>query len=987
MVDAYLSPIVDEYVKRVRAPIVNGRLHVMTSSGGLATPEMFRAKDSLLSGPAGGVVGAARAGRLSGFRRIIAFDMGGTSTDVARFDGDFDYVFEHVVGDAHLVAPALAIESVAAGGGSVCRFDGSELHVGPESAGAVPGPACYGAGGPLTLTDVNLLLGRLDAARFDIPIDIGCAKRVLDTMTRAIESETGARPQREALLEGFCQIANERMADAIRTISIRKGYDPTEYTLVAFGGAGGQHACAVANQLDASTIVIPEDVSLLSALGLGYASIERIAERQVLKDLEQTRAEIPRWLDGLAREAIGELEREGEDPDEIEVRRRIVSLRFVGQDSVLQVEYDPNTPLEKAFEEKYQTVFGHWQSDRRIEVESLRVVVCAPHPEREGAAVEMDRTTEQSIHGPRHHARAWFDGAWHDTPVFERDDLPNGARIDGPALVFERYSVTVVEKDWSLSVDGAGAMVMRRATGDFAAKSHDGQTELVRLELFTNRFGAIAREMGEMLRRTAISTNIKERLDFSCALLDRDGDLVVNAPHIPVHLGAMGLCVRTLCRTTPMEKGDVVVTNHPRYGGSHLPDVTVVTPVHLTDGRLLGYVANRAHHAEFGGARPGSMPPDATSLAEEGVVVPPMYLFKSGVPVWSDLQRVLAGGRWPSRAIEENLADIRAAVAANRSGKAALLRLAAEHGADTVWHFMEALKRRAGKKLGDALRAIPSGVYEAEETLDDGSPLHVRIEIDGAKAIVDFAGSSGVHPQSLNATPAVVNSAVIYVLRLLVDEPLPLNEGLLRAISLDIPRGILNPDFPHDPAEAPAVVGGNVETSQRLVDTLIKALGLAACSQGTMNNVLFGNDHYSYYETVCGGTGAGPEYDGADAVHSHMTNTRITDPEIIEYRYPVRVIRFEIRRGSGGSGRRHGGAGAVREIEFLERMSVSVLGQHRKEGPYGLEGGLPGRPARLWIERADGRVVELGSIDGCEAGPGDRLVLKTPGGGGFGTES
>jgi 5-oxoprolinase (ATP-hydrolysing) len=512
----------------------------------------------------------------------------------------------------------------------------------------------------------------------------------------------------------------------------------------------------------------------------------------------------------------------------------------------------------------------------------------------------------------------------------------------------------------------------------------------VELELFTHRLAAVAWEMGELLRRTAVSVNVKERLDFSCAVLDPDGRLVVNAPHIPVHLGALGPCVRRVREKVALAPGDAVVTNHPAFGGSHLPDVTVVTPVYgepeseAAAPPLLGYVASRAHHAEIGGSRPGSMPPDARRLADEGVVIPPVKLLDRGCARWDAVRALLAGGPWPSRAVEENLADLAAALAANRRGAAALAALAATHGRDVLARAMAAIGERAAAKLSAALAARPDGRLAARERLDDGTPLAVAIEIAGGRARIDFTGSGAVHPGNLNAPPAVARSAVLYALRLLVDEPLPLNEGLLAPVELVLPEGILNPPFPDDPAEAPAVVGGNVETSQRLVDTILRALGLAACSQGTMNNVLFGNDRFGYYETVCGGTGAGPEFDGADAVHSHMTNTRITDPEVLERRYPVRLRRFAIRRGSGGAGRRRGGDGALREIEFLEPVEVSVLTQHRVESPYGMAGGKPGARGRQRLIRAGGEEVELASIDGCSAGPGDRLVVETPGGGGWG---
>lgn len=513
--------------------------------------------------------------------------------------------------------------------------------------------------------------------------------------------------------------------------------------------------------------------------------------------------------------------------------------------------------------------------------------------------------------------------------------------------------------------------------------------EAVQVELFTHRFAAVARQMGERLRRTAVSTNVKERLDFSCALLDAAGELVVNAPHIPVHLGALGLCVRRLREVIAMEPGDVVVTNHPGFGGSHLPDVTVVTPVFEGD-HLLGFVASRAHHAEIGGIRPGSMPPGATRLMEEGVVIPPMHLVRAGEPRWEEMRRVLLEAPHPTRAVEENLADLRAAVAASHRGAEALLALAQEHGRGTVAHYMDALKVRAEERLREALSRLPASRYEAVERLDDGSPIQVAIRISAGSAVVDFAGSAGVHPGNLNAPPAVVRSAVLYVLRLLIAEPLPLNEGILRPVEIRIPPGMLNPPFPDDPSEAPAVVGGNVETSQRVVDTLLKALGLAACSQGTMNNLLFGNARFGYYETVCGGAGAGPGFHGASAVHTHMTNTRITDPEVLEHRYPVRVERFAVREGSGGGGRWNGGNGVVRELVFLERLSVSLLTQHRVEEPYGGEGGGPGMPGRQRLVRvygAEGAEEELKPVDGCEAGPGDRLILETPGGGGWGTSS
>jgi 5-oxoprolinase (ATP-hydrolysing) len=1001
VVDAHLAPVVGVYLEGVRSRLEGGRLHVMTSAGGLAGAEAMRPKDSLLSGPAGGVVGAALAGRRSGLRRLIAFDMGGTSTDVARIAGDFEYVFEHRVGDARLFAPALAIESVAAGGGSICWFDGDRLRVGPQSAGARPGPACYGAGGPLTLTDVNLLLGRLDPERFRIPIRPAAAEAAFAALRAGLPRRAGGGAPPERLLAGFLAIADERMADAIRSVSLRRGHDPAGDALVAFGGAGGQHACGVAEHLGIRTILVPVDAGLLSALGLGHAVIERFAERQVVRPagLPGEAAALRRGFADLERRAAEALLAEGVAERDIVVRRRVIGMRFAGQDSTVDVEWDRRHPLRAAFESRHQALYGHRPPGRPVELVALRVVASGRPP---AAAPSRGRPRP---HAPRPAARrrVFAGDAWRAAAVFARDRLTPGARFTGPALVFEDHGATFVAPGWRAAVDGAGALLLtraaargptRRRTVGGPARRADSRGAAaatapgaVRLELFTNRFRALAVEMGDRLRRTAVSTNIKERLDFSCALLDPRGRLVVNAPHIPVHLGGIGLCVRSLARALPLGPGDVAVTNHPAHGGSHLPDVTVVTPVFLPGaGRpaLLGYVASRAHHAEIGGRRPGSMPPDATRLVEEGVVIPPSHLVHRGRPRWEAMRRRLLDGPHPTRAVEDNLADLRAAAAANHAGAEALRALARREGAATVLRFMRALAALAARRMRAALAGLPRGVARAGETLDDGSPLRAAVRIGGGRAIFDFSGSAGVHPGNLNATPAIVRSVVMYVLRLLLREPLPLNDGLLAPVTLRIPPGILDPGFPDDPARCPAIVGGNIETSQRLVDTLVKALRLCACSQGTMNNVLFGNDRFGYYETVGGGTGAGPGFHGESAVQCHMTNTRITDVEIIERRYPVRVERFAVRAGSGGRGRWRGGDGAVREIVFLAPLALSILAQHRRVAPYGMAGGGPGLPGAQRIVRASGEVLALDPIASCDVAPDDRLILETPGGGGWG---
>jgi 5-oxoprolinase (ATP-hydrolysing) len=975
--DAYLAPVVGKFLDRVAVHAAKDSLLVLSSAGGLGAARDTRSKDTLLSGPAGGVVGAAVAARRAGIALGIAFDMGGTSTDVARFEGECEVRREHRVGDAAIAAPALAIESVAAGGGSVCRFDGERLLVGPESAGAHPGPACYGAGGPLTITDVNLLLGRIDPDRFGIPIDPRAAERRFDELQDALGRSAPERPAARALLEGIVAIADEAMAGAIRRISTRRGYDPAEHALVAFGGAGGQHACGVAERLGMRRILLPADSGLLSAIGLGEAVLERFAESQVLEPLEIVQRNLDRRLEPLEREARAAVVLAGVPAGEAEVRRRALFLRLAGQETSLEIGWGPGVDVRAAFDRSYADTYGHDPGRRPIEVEAVRVVVSSKIPPVGPVppVAPLVRTVAQA------------QRRIGELPAFDRADLPPGATIDGPALILERHATAFVAHSWHATVLPDRSILLETGTGTVSAGTGAGASSAVSLELFTRRFTTLVEEMGERLERTAVSTNVKERLDFSCALLDPHGELVVNAPHIPVHLGALGTCVRAVGAALALGPGDVAVTNHPAFGGSHLPDVTVITPVFDASEptRLLGYVASRAHHAEIGGTRPGSMPPDATTLVQEGVVLRPMLLVAGGLPRWDEVRGILAGAPWPSRAVDDNLADLAAAVAANHAGAERLRELAGRHGIDEVHEQMRRLGGLAAERVREALRTRGDAVLEAEERLDDGTPLRVRITIEKGHARFGFAGTGAVHPGNLNATPAIVRSVVLYVIRLLLPDPLPLNEGLLRAVRIDLPRGsLLDPPFGDDPRVDPAVVGGNVETSQRLVDTLLKALGLAASSQGTMNNVIFGNERYGYYETIGGGCGAGPSFDGPSGVHSHMSNTRITDVEVLEHRYPVRVERFALRRGSGGAGQYRGGDGLVREIVFLEPATLSVLTQHRVEEPYGVDGGAPGARGRQWIVRVAGAIEELGPIDGRRVEAGDRLIVETPGGGGWG---
>jgi 5-oxoprolinase (ATP-hydrolysing) len=1088
-VNAFLSPVMDDYLEKISAVLERDSLRIMTSAGTLAKAESYTPKDGLLSGPAGGVIGAAAIGKrvakkLSGLPhkkagkdpsdlssskkqtasdaenlkkknptgmneiivpedpsdlpseeirefsntsdpkqknptdllKIISFDMGGTSTDVARFDGQIDYIYEHTVGDATLSAPAVDIETVAAGGGSICGFDGQSLTVGPESAGADPGPACYGRGGPLTITDVNLLLGRINPVNFHISIDTDAAAKRLKELMDQINSGSKTPLIRNQILMGFLDIANERMAQAIRKISIQKGFDPREYSLVAFGGAGAQHAMTVAEKLNIKNVLVPSDAGLLSARGLQQARLEEISSKQILKPLRQISASLTGLFEHLISDVAFNLQQQGIAAHKIEITRKQLFLRFKNQDTSIEIDWDPSTDIEEKFKCAYTEQYGHWLEAREIEVEAIRVKVSEV---QNGETTDADTDISFSEEVAKKAV-----GSSSGERVYIKSDFKPGAVLRGPALILDPYSTTVIEPGWEGELLDDGTWLMKglgkkdlsgfkNLTGLDSNPASSNRSDAVNLQLYTNRFRAVADQMGEMLRKTSMSVNVKERLDYSCALLDRDGYLVVNAPHIPVHLGAMGTCVREIIRyvakdpadfnsqkhqnTTDsrpsvninppdhFQEGDIIITNHPAFGGSHLPDVTVITPVFFAE-KLIGFTASRAHHAEIGGKRPGSMPPDANNLSEEGVVIPPIFLAKAGNFDWDTITDLLKNSPWPSRSVDENLADIQSAVAANHRGARELQLLAKTYGPEQLSGYMQKLKGYAEARMGATLQKITDGTYRAVEKLDDGTELHVTCKVEGQKMSIDFSGTSGVHPGNLNANPSIVNSVIMYVLRLMIDEPLPLNDGLLNPVEIIIPKGMLNPDFPDDPEKCPAVVGGNIEVSQRLADTLLKAFGLAACSYGTMNNVLFGNESFGYYETVAGGTGAGEGFHGADAVHQHMTNTRAADPEILEHRYPVRLDRYSIRELSGGSGKWSGGNGLIREMTFLEPVSLSVLAQHRVIPPYGLDHGQPGKTGRHWVEFKNGTKKELSWRDGVDLNPGDRFILHTPGGGGVGED-
>lgn len=979
LVNAYLTPVMKTYLDRIgratREAGAGSTLHVMTSSGGLVRADRYQPKDSLLSGPAGGVTGAAYVGRLLGFERLLTLDMGGTSTDTARYDGAFDYRWETEVGGVRLQAPALAIETVAAGGGSICGFDGQKLFVGPESAGAEPGPACYGAGGPLALTDVNLLLGKLDPGAMGIPVSRAAAVRALEVLRRAIERRTGESVEAEALLRGFEQIANEKMADAIRRISVARGFDPADYALLAFGGAGGLHACKVAELLDIDTVILPADAGLFSAFGIGTAAISRMATRQVLAPLRAQRSSLEALFAEAEEEARTAVANEGVAPRDIHIARRLCYLRLVGQEHTVEIEWSPGMVLESAFERRYRRLFGHYPTAGTIEVESIKVVAVAE--------TEMPPLVEAAVAKAPSGAMRHVQVGGRRVPVYYWPALLPAQQLEGPAIILHDTATSWLEEDWRLEVARGHNLILRRC-GKRRLSTNAARSEVIALELFANRFTAIAEEMGAQLRRTAFSTNVKERLDFSCALLDPEARLLVNAPHIPVHLGSLGLCARLVLEKLPLGPGDVIITNHPKYGGSHLPDITLLSGV--WDGaRLLGYVVNRAHHADIGGKRPGSMPPDARTLAEEGIVIAPTYLMRRGEVLWEQLEAILTAGPWPVRMLHENLADVKAALAALHTGQQRLIALARSEGHARTVHYMRALRQATAAAFLDSWKRFDGRTFEAEERLDDGATIRVRIHVQLPQITFDFTGTAAVHPGNLNANVAILHSVIIYVLRLVCGSAVPLNEGLMEHVRIVLPHGtLLHPPFEDEGEACPAVVGGNTEVSQRLVDTLLKALHVSACSQGTMNNLLFGNDHFGYYETIGGGAGAGPGFHGRSAVHQHMTNTRLTDVEELERRYPVRVRRFALRCGSGGAGRWRGGDGIVRELEFLVPVALTLLSQHRTEAPYGKSGGLAGATGSQWVIRADGRREPLGGIAACAMAVGDRIRIETPGGGGWG---
>ena len=985
VVDAYLSPVLRRYVDQVADELGDVRLQFMQSNGGLAEARHFGGKDAILSGPAGGIVGAARTAERAGFGRIIGFDMGGTSTDVALYDGAFERTFETVVAGVRVRAPMMAINTVAAGGGSVLHFDGARFRVGPDSAGANPGPACYRRGGPLTVTDANVMVGKIQPAHFPPIFGPGGDERLDAGVVR--DKFAALVPGQDPLeaAEGFLRIAVANMANAIKQVSVQKGHDPAQFALQCFGGAGGQHACLVADELGMDTVFIHPFAGVLSAYGMGLA--DATVMREQATELAFDDAALPALTalaDRLADEAAAVLRAQGVAPGSIEARR-ILHLRYAGTEASLPVPFAAADATVEAFTTAHRARFGFATPGRPLVAETVAVeAVAAGDAIHEPSLAARDGGSAEPVDT----VTLWSGGQGHQAPVFDRAELRAGDRIAGPALVREANATTVIEPGWTAELTPQDHMVLRRTTPRarlVAAGTTDADPVL--LELFNNLFMSVAEQTGTVLQNTSLSVNIKERLDFSCAIFDADGRLVANAPHVPVHLGAMGESVRTVLhrRGTTLVPGDVVALNNPYNGGTHLPDITVITPVFAPDGQTIRFfVGSRGHHADVGGTTPGSTPPDSHTLEQEGVVIDDFLLVAAGEFQEAGFRALLTGARYPARSPDVNVADIAAQVAANERGVQELTRVVERFGWDTVRAYMGHVMDNAADSVRRVIGRIGAGIEGGgsfEYAMDDGAPLRVRVDIDPATrtATVDFTGTGAQRDDNFNAPPAVTRAVVLYVFRCLVGEDIPLNDGCLVPVRLVIPPAtFLSPEPGH------AVVAGNTEVSQAVCNALFGALGVLACSQATMNNVLFGDATRQYYETVCGGMGAGATHGGASAVQTHMTNTRMTDPEVFELRYPVRLEAFGVRRGSGGAGAQRGGDGAVRRIRFNEPMTAVIVASRRNVAPFGLHGGTDGAPGRQWVERANGTLHPMTGTDSAELRPGDVLVVETPGGGGFG---
>ncbi|HVL57494.1 MAG TPA: hydantoinase B/oxoprolinase family protein [Burkholderiaceae bacterium] len=997
VVDGYLSPVLRRYVDRVAGAIAGVRLQFMQSNGGLTDARAFQGKDSILSGPAGGIVGMARISQAAGFDRVIGFDMGGTSTDVSHFAGEYERAFDTLVAGVRLRAPMMSIHTVAAGGGSILHFDGARLRVGPDSAGANPGPACYRRGGPLTVTDANVMLGKIQPEFFprvfgprgDQGLDRDVVAQRFAQLADTIAAATGRRMTPEEVAQGFIDIANANMANAIKRISVQRGYDVTEYTLAVFGGAGGQHACAVADALAMPRVLAHPLAGVLSAYGMGLAEQTAIRERSVEAALDDAG-----WVQ--AQRAVGELEAaaraalaEGGEAAAAVTIRATLHLKYEGTDTSLPVALGSRAAMVDEFERAYRQRFAFLLEGRRLIIESSVV-------EASGARAEVayadDAPPRAGELAPQAVVSLYSDGAWREAPLYRRERLVAGDAIDGPAIVVEATATTVVEAGWRATMTERRDLVLERAVPRPSRRALGTDADPVMLEIFNNLFMSIAEQMGYRLQNTAHSVNIKERLDFSCAVFDADGQLIANAPHMPVHLGSMGASVQAVIgdNAGQMRPGDVYVLNDPYRGGTHLPDVTVITPVFdAAGGSILFYVGSRGHHADIGGLTPGSMPPDSRDVDDEGVLLTNFKMVEGGRIRERELRELLAAAKHPARNPEQNIADLRAQVAANEKGREELLKMVEHFGLDVVHAYMRHVQDNADASVRRVIGALRDGRFELP--LDNGARICVAIQVDrdAREARIDFTGTSAQTPNNFNAPLAVTMAAVLYVFRTLVDDDIPMNAGCLKPLHVIVPEGcMLNPRHPA------AVVSGNVETSMCITNALYGALGVMAASQCTMNNFTFGNARHQYYETISGGSGAGGAFDaggalvggfdGTSVVQTHMTNSRLTDPEVLELRFPVRLDSYEIRHGSGGAGRWRGGDGGVRKVRFLEPMTASILSNSRVHPPFGAAGGAAGAVGHNYVLRRDGGIEPIGHVGRAELDRDDVFVIETPGGGGFG---
>jgi 5-oxoprolinase (ATP-hydrolysing) len=1004
VVDAYLSPILRRYVNLLDLQLRPGgsatpRLLFMQSNGGLTEADHFQGKDSLLSGPAGGVVGMIRTAEAAGFDRLVGFDMGGTSTDVSHYAGELERTYETEVAGVRVRAPMIHIHTVAAGGGSVLHFDGSRMRVGPDSAGANPGPACYGNGGPLAITDCNVMLGKLRPEYFphlfgpdgNEGLAVDTVRSQFAALAAAIETATRIPQSVESVAEGFLSITCDNMAGAIKKISVQRGYDVSAYTLVCFGGAAGQHACIVADNLGIERIHLHPQAGVLSAVGIGLADVRVVSERAVEAKLDERSFEsLAEPWSSLASDAAEELTRQGIGTHQTTITRRL-SLRYEGSDTALFVEGATMAAATARFEDVHRARFGFIAPKTAIIIEAVQVeAVGTTHDLAEAAAdagrdgvsalIESERSNAEAVLG-RHDV--WTAGAYRSTPFLDRAMLAAGDVVDGPAVIVEATGTTVVEPSWAATLTPGGDLVLERVVPRNESAAVSSDVDPVQLEIFNNLFMNIAEQMGVVLENTASSVNIKERLDFSCAVFDPDGALVANAPHMPVHLGSMSESIRsTIARNPEMRPGDVYVMNAPYEGGTHLPDITVIKPVFDLERATtpIFYVASRGHHADIGGSVPGSAPSDSTSIEEEGVLLDNVLLVERDRFQLERIRGHLVGGRYPARNPDQNIADLKAQVAACEKGATELARVIDYYGLAVVHAYMGHVRDNAEESVRRVIDALTDASFTA--VADDGSQVSVAIAVDreDRSAVIDFTGTSPVHPGNFNAPPAVAYAAVLYVFRCMVDDNIPLNAGCLEPLTVKLP-----PDSMINPVYPAAVIAGNVETSQLIVETLFGALGVIAAAQGTMNNVIWGNASHQYYETICGGAGATANADGCDAVHTHMTNSRLTDPEVLEWRHPVVLESFAVRRGSGGAGAHRGGDGVVRRVRFAESMELNVISGRRIVPPYGVDGGRPGAVGRNRLHRADGSVEELSGSDHAMVEPGDVLEVRTPGGGGFGS--